>query len=357
MQPPAESLHVAQLPREPFLVHSGELVEYLLSLAPQLCQRVLEIGCGPRSPLLPMLQRRWADAEIHQIDAQPSVVVEAAKFNPLGKVEQMLASNMASIEAGSKQLVISMSVFDQNPEQIAGTVAAEVHRVLTDDGIALYLHNEELNLPATAASMLRHASGPRLLLPSDTWKPTNDYEYCSADKRDMDRVFAEPREELAPLQWFIRGIHPQLFGDRPNQSAAGKIDVPFLRQCTVPVMNRVRRSVALLRNQYGVPLIDYRTTELLKNLVEDRLFCPAHGFRTLRSGVFELRSCTAWRDWFADRPATMNFVRGIARFGYSANVAPPPVTEFDQSLNRNPVRGEEDVLMIAYQYGFVAKKI
>src|SRR5262245_40383408 len=134
MQLPAESLHAAQLPREPYLPHSRELLEYLLSFASQPCQRVLEIGCGPRSPLLPMMQQLWPDAGIHQIDPQPNVVAEAVRLNPRGKVEQMLASDMAPIQAGSKQLVIAMSVFDQNPDRVVSDVAAEVHRVLADGG-------------------------------------------------------------------------------------------------------------------------------------------------------------------------------------------------------------------------------
>jgi len=356
MQPALESVHVAAFPRDPFLPHSEELLKYLLGFAPGPGQHVLEIGCGPRSPLLLMLQRLWPSADIHQIDALPEVVAEAAKFNPGGRVERMLASNMAAIPARSKQLVVAMSVFDQNPESIVAEIAEEVRRVLCDNGIAVYLHNEELNLPATAVSMLQHSSGPRLLLPSNSWKPTNDLEYCSGSKSDIEAALAGQGPELHPLQRYLRGIFPQLFGTRPVQSAEGKVEVPFLRECTFPVMSQIRRSVAALRQEWGVSLLDHRTPHLLHGHVE-RLFCQSHGFRILRSGVFELRRCTHWSASFLDRPPTPYFVRGITRFGYSSRFGPAPVTEYEQDLNRNPSKRDDDILWIGYQYGVVATKI
>src|SRR5687767_10555678 len=174
------------LPRAPFLVHSDELLQYLLSFGPAQCQRALEIGCGPESPLLPMLRRRWPAIDVHQIDARPDVVAEAAQHHPDGKVQQMLASDMTGIASGSKQLVVAMSVFDQNAEDLLPAIAHEIHRVLVDDGVVVYIHNEEMNLPSAAASLLQRSSGRTLLLPSDRWQPGNDFEYCSADRNQVE---------------------------------------------------------------------------------------------------------------------------------------------------------------------------
>ena len=118
MPSPVEPLFVGMLPRAPFLVHSDQLLQHLLSYGPVVCHDALEIGCGPCSPLVPMLQRRWPGIDVHQIDARPDVVAKAAQHRPGGKVEQMLASDMATIPDGSKQLVAAMSVFDQNADDL-----------------------------------------------------------------------------------------------------------------------------------------------------------------------------------------------------------------------------------------------
>ena len=356
-----DSLHVLRLPREPFLAHSEVLLDSLLADVPQPCKRILELGCGPQSPLLPMLQRKWGDIHVHQIDALAEVVAEAAKFNPRGVVEQMLASDMSSIPSQSKDLVIAMSVFDQNPSSIAPAVAREIHRVLRDHGSVIYIHNEELNLPATADSFLNRHNEARLLLPSDSWNPTNDLEYCSGNRADIENAAKSFQQELGPLVWYVRGMYPQLYSERLIHDSVGKISVPFLRECTVPVMAQIRNSVKFLRTERKVILTDHRTAILMGELIEQKLFSPEHGFQVIQSGVFEIRQRTHWKNHFGEKPPVHHFVRGLSRFGFTSESEPAPRADFDQTLNRTELKSvdtksENDVLLVAYQYGCVALK-
>ncbi|MGE3778912.1 MAG: class I SAM-dependent methyltransferase [Pirellulaceae bacterium] len=327
----------------------------LLSTGDWSGAEVLEIGCGPDSPLLPILQRQRAGVHIHQIDAQADVVVAARQRNPAGLVQQMLASDMSGIASGSKDLVIAMSVFDQNPAMVLARMAREIHRVLAVNGLVVYVHNEELNLPATAASLLRHPTGPRLLLPRNRWQPPNEQEYSSGDEAQIARAWTGGGARLAPLEMYLRGVLPQRYG-QAAPTANGKIAVPFLRRCTPAVMDQVREAVAFLRDAMGVPLTDHPTADLLQNVVARALYSPEHGFCRLRSGMFEIRRCTPWRAWFEGKPPRTCFVRGVARFGAARADTPSPVPEFDQALNDLPAPREDELLLVGYQYGFVARK-
>ncbi len=361
-----DSLHVLRLPREPFLAHSEVLLNSLLVETSQPCKRILELGCGPQSPLLPMLQRKWGNIHVHQVDALAEVVAEAAKFNPKGDVEQMLASDMSSIPSQSKDLVIAMSVFDQNPSSIAPVVAREIHRVLRDQGKVVYIHNEELNLPATADSFLNRNNESRFLLPSDSWNPTNDLEYCSGNRADIENAAKIFQQELGPLVWYLRGIYPQLYSERLNHDAVGKISVPFLRECSAPVMAQIRDSVKFLRTEKKIVLADHRTAILMGELIEQKLFSQEHGFQVIQSGVFEIRQRTNWKNHFNEKPPVQHFVRGLSRFGYTSESEPAARADFDQSLNRPEPKSadpksvdpksDDDVLLVAYQYGCVALK-
>ena len=356
-----DSPHVLRLPREPFLAHSEVLLNSFLKDFPEPCKRILELGCGPQSPLLPMLQRKWGEIHVHQIDALADVVAEAAKFNPGGIVEQMLTSDMAAIPSRSKDMVVAMSVFDQNPSSIAPKVASEIYRVLGDSGRLVYIHNEELNLPATADSFLNRPEGAKLLLPSDSWNPTNDFEYCSGNRADIETAAKGFQQELGPLVWYLRGIYPQLYGERVNHDAVGKVSVPFLRECTAPVMGQIRKSVEFLRSVTKVALIDHRTADLVGDLIERQLFSPEHGFQIIQSGVFEIRQMTHWKNQFNEQPPVQHFVRGLSRFGYTSESEPEPRADFDQSLNRPKSKSvdpksDDDVLLVSYQYGCVAHK-
>jgi SAM-dependent methyltransferase len=357
MPPSVEPLFVGMLPRAPFLAHSDELLRHLLSYGPSHCHHALEIGCGPNSPLLPMLRRRWPEMDVHQIDARPDVVAAAARNHPGVRVEQMLASDMAAIPDCSKQLVVAMSVFDQNADDMLPDIAREVHRVLAPDGLVVYLHNEELNLPSAAASLLNRSAGKTLLLPSDRWRPVNDLEYCSADRSELEQALMQLRQEAQPLAQYLFDVYPRLYGTPPARSAYWKVAAPAMRDYTFPVMSQIRRCVAALRERRSVRLDDHRTTQLLRRHVEDGIFCEKHGFRIVRAGCFELRYNSAWNAYFKDRPSATYFVRGTMRFGYATASAPPPIAEYEQSLNRNPALKNEEVMLIAYQYGLVARKI
>jgi hypothetical protein len=159
------------------------------------------------------------------------------------------------------------------------------------------------------------------------------------------------------VERYLRGIVPQLYGEQSAVHSAGKVAVPYLRDCGHEVMRQIRQSVALMREKYQLSLTDHRTPHLLANLVERSLFCPVHGFQVLRSGVFELRRTANWRTIFADRPPAMHLVRNVARLGFSATTAPPRAADYEQQLNRMPERHDEEVLLIGYQYGVVARKM
>jgi len=321
-----------------------------------------------------MLQRRWGDVHVHQIDALEDIVAEASKFNPKGKVEQMLASDMARIPSRSKDLVVAMSVFDQNPASIAPKVASEIHRVLREGGTVVYIHNEELNLPATADSFLDRQGGVRLVLPSDCWSPTNDLEYCSGFRVEIENATRSFQNELAPLVWYLRGLYPKLYGESVNHDSVGKVSVPFLRECTASVMAQVRNSVKYLRTERKVTLIDHRTADLVGDLIEQRLFSQEHGFRVVQGCVFEIRQSSHWKAQFNEKPPVPYFVRGLSRFGYTSESEPAPRKDFDQSLNGiglnsdapnsedspksdDAPRSEDEVKLISYQYGCVANRV
>jgi hypothetical protein len=357
MQSPVEPVYVGMLPRAPFLVHSEQLLQHLLTYGPADCPNALEIGCGPASPLLGMLRRRWPQIDLHQIDARPDVVAEASRHHPDGRVQQMLASNMSGIPDGSKQLVVAMSVFDQNADDMLPAIAREVRRVLSPDGLVVYIHNEEMNLPSAAASLLQRSSDQTLLLPSDHWLPGNDLEYCTADRREVESTITRVGAEAAPLAQYLVDVFPRLYSNPPDRSEYWKVAAPVLRDYTLPLMTQMRRSVALLRERQGVRLNDHGTRQLLRNHIEDRIFCAGQGFQVVRSGFFELRHKLNWRACFRDRPAATHFVRGTTRFGYATMSAPPLNADCVQYLNGNPLPGDDDVTFIAYQYGMAARRI
>jgi hypothetical protein len=303
-----------------------------------------------------MLRRRWPEIDVHQIDARPDVVAEAAKHHPGGRVEQMLASDMAAIPDGSKQLVVAMSVFDQNAEDILSAIAREIHRVLAADGLVVYVHNEEMNLPSAADSLLQRSSGRTLLLPSDHWLPGNDLEYCSADRNELEHALYGLGERGRPILQYLVDLYPSLYGSPPDRSEYWKVAAPVMRNYTLPVMCQIRETVAILRAHH-VQLDDHRTRQLLQQHIEGRIFCESLGFKIERSGFFELRQNLRWRTYFSQRPAANHFVRGTMRFGYATASTPPPSGEYVQDLNGNPSVGDDDVMFIGYQYGLVARRV
>ncbi|MEQ1828575.1 MAG: class I SAM-dependent methyltransferase [Pirellula sp.] len=348
-----ESFHVVKLPREPFLSHSLALWEYLLGDFVNVSPKVLELGCGPQSPLLPWVQSRWPETRLHQIDAQPQVVSEAMKWNPRGFVEQMFLTDLSSIANRSKDLVIAMSVFDQNPVANSKQVASEIHRVLADSGRFVYIHNEELNLPATADSFSQRS---RLLLPSPNWLPQNDIDYCSGSKHDIETALSSGRPELAALAWYLHGIYPQLYGEVIAQKETGKVTVPFLRDCSAQAMEKIRESVRFLSEVLRVELNHHRTSSLLQELIENQIFSPDNGFEIVESGTYEIRHAFAWNEVFQDRPIANYFVRGLTRFGFASPCAQAPIHHYRQELNSNPPIDVDEKMFVAYQYGLTARK-
>lgn len=351
-----DSSHVCKLPREPFLSHSEQLIQYLLDRCPVQTPRVLELGCGPQSPLVPILYKRWPDLVLNQMDALPEVVEQAAKWNSKGTVVRMFLTDMSPIPTSSLDLVIAMSVFDQNPEAWSPQIAKEIHRVLKPGGRVVYIHNEELNLPATADSFVNRSLS-QLLLPSPQWTVENDVDYCSASRLDVEKALASNDQKLAPVYWYLRGIYPTLYGEVRTPDASGKITVPFLRECGPVVTLRIRQAVAYLHEHFQVELKHHSTASLLRTVLEENLFSAGQQFEKEVSSVFELRSSQSWTDFFAERPTPQYFVRGLTRFGYTSRSQPAIRSDYDQSLNTNPTARENETMFIAYQYGFVARKI
>lgn len=357
MQISVQPLHVGVLPRVPFLAHSEELLRLLLATAPAAGSRILEIGCGPNSPLVPMLRRSISAAEIHQIDARPDVVAVAARQNPDCRVEQMLAANMAPIASASKHLVVAMSVFDQNAADLCPGIASEVLRILAPGGLLVYIHNEELNLPSTAASLLQRSAGQTLLLPSDSWQPGNELEYCTGRRGEIESALATLGSEGEPIARFLNDVYPQFYGRLLARTADLRVSAPGMRERTLQVMTQIRACVARLRREWHIDLKDHRTSDLLRNHVEGGIFSEDNGFETLLAGMFEIRRGVAWQTYFSQRPPARYFVRGTMHLGYTAESAPPTVAEFRQELNPRPVLDDSQALFIAYQYGLAVRPI
>ena len=347
-----QKLIVSRLPRAMFLAHSEHLVAHLLNQATldqQAGLELLEIGCGPRSPLVPILRRTLRQPfRLHQIDARPDAVQQARKWNPEGVVDQMYIHDMSSIPDQSKDLVIGMSVFDQNPTSMLGRFAQEIHRVLKPNGIAIYVHNEELNAPATTASYL-NTKNPMYLLPSTQWQPFSDSEYCLAAKHDIDRMLTSLASSTEKLREYIRTMMP------PTSSlGSAKVQVPAIGKMTPHTINQVRVELANLESQ-GLKTVSKPTGQLLARHVEGQLFCERNGFRIQIADMFEMRRCNPWKSWFAKKPDVKCFVRGIARFGVAAEET-IPISAHNQSLNVQPSMSDNEVLLAAYQYGLVTRK-
>jgi hypothetical protein len=304
-----------------------------------------------------MLQRIRSDVDVHQIDARPSVIPEATRYNPQGRVEALLASNLEGIADGCKDLVVGMSVFDQNPDSVYGQISAELSRVLQPDGVVVYLHNEPLNLPATGYSLWESGDGRRLILPNNRWRPANDWEYCSGDREDIERGLSQLGDRGDPLRRFLATTYPHLDGLAPTGDVADQPGESFFHKCDFPVIAQLRQLTGLLRDQFGVSMTDQGTGELLSTRLEQRLFCTAHGWQIVRAGMFEIRRCEPWKSHFPRPPVGPYFVRGIGQFGYVSQSEPPANLSCRQDLNGSPIRRDDELGLIAYQYGVIARKV
>jgi|GEM_PF-4632190 len=347
-----QKLIVSRLPRAMFLAHSELLVSYLVERAGILQRKrleVLEVGCGPRSPVVAILRRTLSNQEVrlHQIDARPDAVKAARQWNPSARVEQMFIHDMKSLETESKDLVIGMSVFDQNPTSSLERFASEIHRVLKPGGCAVYVHNEELNAPATTASHLMSAD-PSYLLPSTDWQPLSDNEYCLVNKRELE-LMLNSMTGSDRLRQYIQTMMP------PKQKQSAKVTVPAIGKMTPETLNQVRKELATLESQ-GLKTDSVPTHRLLAQHVEDNLFCDSYGFELTVGDMFELQLRTQWQKWFREKPQVRHFVRGVARFGFASDEA-MPTSSHNQTLNeRAEIVASDDVLLTAYQYGLVARK-
>ncbi|MCR9296783.1 MAG: class I SAM-dependent methyltransferase, partial [bacterium] len=342
---------ITRLPREPFLPHSEKLLEYLLQQTPsQEPIRILEIGCGRSSPLVAMLQRLLpGNFHLVQVDARPEVVVEARRHAPTAQVEQAFANDLAFLEDHSVDLVIGMSVFDQNAVDMLPAIAEELQRVLHPGGSVVYLHNEELNLPASFASALR-AQPACYLIPSLRWQPTNDHEFALVPCRDLDQALASTPQPFPNLRQYLQRLLPPT-----AVSTSEKRQVPLGTLITPKRIQDMQREFATLSQQYPMAVGDISTSALLANHVERLLFSEHHGFRITDSGVFEIQLVVDWRTCFETLPKERCFARGITRFGLASSERLRTQADFRQELNSTPrFDSKSQLLMTAYQYGMVA---
>lgn len=353
MNTPENQLVVTQLPRAPFLDHSEMLLKFLLTRwQPSEHPRILELGCGPRSPLVPMLKRLLPSGyRLDQIDARPEVIAEAQQFNPDGRVARAMAHNLTSVADESMDLVIAMSVFDQNPAHAMSQIGSELLRVLKQGGLVITIHNEELNAPATYASFLNQPE-PEYLLPSDHWHPLNDIEYCIGPKLELDAAIAGCISPTDAIREYVTALMP------PTKSGPGvKIQVPLVSRLTPEGMQRVRQQVAGLRKHTQARLSDCSTARLLANHIEGQLFSARNGFQVLDSGVFEIQKSGLWNSFFREPPREVSFARGITKFGVASSQRIPPNPAYRQDVNDNPKLNFDGALLLtAYQYGLVACK-
>ena len=342
-------LHVLKLPRKPFLPHSERLLRHFL--ASQSGCEFLEIGCGNQSPLVDMLRRLRPEARLDQIDARAEVIHAARRHNPRGRVERMTANDMSGIPETSKDGILAMSVFDQNPASAMKEIALQMHRVLRDDGVVVYIHNEELNAPATCASF-RACS--QYLIPSNRWQPTNDWEYCSGNVYSVEHSLVRLGSRGIPLKEYIQTFHTR---ERQQRSGVGKLSVPLASRLSGPDLQQLRTTVQTMRDAHRVPLTDRSTGDLLSERVERQLLNRVNGFEVIESGVFEIQIAAPCQRFLQNRPNTRHFVRGITKFGYTCHQRPSPNPRCVQHCNDSPVMARGEILFVAYQYGVLARKV
>lgn len=341
------------VPREPFLLHSERLFAHLAAGLQLPINKILEIGCGPDSPLVPFVRSHFPQASILQIDALEKAVVLARLANHDCQVEQMLASDMSAIPDSSIDLVVGMSVFDQNPARALPVIAKEIHRVLRLEGQVLYLHNEELNLPAQADSFV--VENQRLLLPSPRWSPTNDIEYCSGPKAAIESIVSLDPHKYRPLIEYLVGILPQYYATM-QKSNVGEVQVPFLSQCGPQRMNHIRSAVRDIETELQVTFEDCRSSQLLFDHLTKSMFSAEQGFDCLVAGMFEQHLQADWRNMFSVKPPTSVFVRGCTRVGYSCLQAPHRKPDYTQLDTFCAEPNESSVSLVGYQFGLLARK-
>lgn len=347
------SLTVMAIPRAPFLPHSSAIFKHLCAHLATPIEQVLELGCGPSSPLVPVLRLLFPQAKILQIDALAAVVNQARQANPDCQVEQMLMSDMSTISDESQDLIVGMSVFDQNPISALPGIAREIHRVLKPQAAVAYIHNEEINLPAQADSYVREYNC--LLLPSPRWHALADIEYCAGSRRMIEAEISRAPSDYQPLIEYLLGILSQIYAIE-RKSEVGEVRVPFLSQCDPQRMASIRAAVQKLETNLPNPLTDLPTSRLLHDHLVGKLFSAEHGFKTEIAHMFEQRSSTKWNDWFSQRPPTCTFVRGCTRYGYSCNSVPKPRMDTVQLEMLPPVAADGELTLIGYQFGLLARK-
>jgi SAM-dependent methyltransferase len=350
----AHSLVVMTIPRGPFLPHSSAIFRHLCGKLAYPVKQILELGCGPNSPLVPVLKQLFPQAKILQIDALADVVQQARQANPDCQVEHMLAADMSSIASESQDLVVGMSVFDQNPVNALPDIAGEIRRVLKPQGGVAYVHNEEINLPAQAASFAREQN--RLLLPSPRWQPTADIEYCAGPRTAIEAAISRSPASYQPLVDYLLGILPQIYATE-RKTDMGEVRVPFLRGCDPGRMELIRQAVRRLESALQTELEDLPTDRLLHDHLVRGLFSQAHGFNTEIAHLFEQRSVAHWRDFFSQAPPTSTFVRGCTRFGYTCDGLPPSRTDAVPLEEPWPDATQGQLTLIGYQFGLWARKV
>ena len=352
-----KQVNAIKIPREPFLAHSETLLAYLCGRGGEFGgNEILELGCGRQSPFVPMLRRLWPSARLHQIDARPDVLAEAAAFNPAGIVQHMFATDMSAIKDASKDAIIAMSFFDQNLDTAVATIGREMNRLLRPGGWVLYIHNEQLNAPATSMSARfeslmppQEKPSPNYMLPNDRWQPTNDREYCHGAVAAVDEALASLGASGLYLQRYLRTMYPDL-------ATLGHAQASVAPSMSLDDLRHVRRTVGLLRQAYQVPFEDKSTAKLLASRVEPVIGGAAFGFETICAATFEIRKCVPWEACFRQPPPATCLARGLTAFGYSTNASPSPVAAYCQDLNDMPTRQNGEIELVGYQYGFLGRK-
>ncbi len=344
---------ITRLPRDPFLQHSEALVQHLLEQAPQPASaRVLEIGCGRRSPLVPIMNRCLPNHRLHQIDARAEVVAEARRNTPAARVDHAYAHDLRCVANESVDIAIAMSVFDQNAADTMPAIGREIRRVLKPNGSVVYLHNEELNLPATFASFLR-SDPPLYLVPSLRWQPLNDQEFCAVLKAQLEAAIASQSSTTSILPRYLARLVPP----DPKLSTR-RVNVPLDEIITPSNIATLQLELSGLSGHHRLDIQEHSTGELLANLVEKRLFCAENGFEIQSSGIFELHRAVDWKSCFQSLPTERCFARGITRFGVASTERIPPRPDYSQELNSLPdFDRSSEILLIAYQYGLAARKL
>ncbi|MCA9214986.1 MAG: hypothetical protein KDB27_18080, partial [Planctomycetales bacterium] len=179
-----------------------------------------------------------------------------------------------------------------------------------------------------------------------------DFEYCVGRLDEVRATLGRLGSDFDMLRKYVEVFHPS---QEQLEMTGRKIQVPAVKQLTIPVMAQMRRLVSRLRDH--IELEDRATPSFLDERIVDHLLSESSGFQVLEAGMFELWRFEPWQSVFTVRPSETYFVRNVAKFAYCDSERPATRSMYSQELAEDRDPDDGDVVLVSYQYGAAAKKI